>query len=79
MKTKAAYDQQRFAEGFVFGWSSVLGYRVVLMIPNCEIPTDKSPFEHGYDQASSFAEDAEGHSRRTALALSQSPCLATRL
>jgi hypothetical protein len=39
-----------------------MGYRVVpTIIPDCEIPVGKSPFEHGYDQARSFIEGVQGH------------------
>src|SRR5580700_9838394 len=55
IRSKATDDQQRFSEGFIAGWYSLMGYRVVpTIIPDCEIPVGKSPFEHGYDQARSF-------------------------
>jgi hypothetical protein len=38
-----------------------MGYRVVpTIIPDCEIPVGKSPFEYGYDQARSFIEGVQG-------------------
>jgi hypothetical protein len=59
-------DQRRFSEGFVSGWYSLMGYRVVpTIIPDCEIPVGKSPFEHGYDQARSFIEGVHGHWERS--------------
>src|SRR6202041_3439402 len=55
IRSRATDDQQRFSEGFISGWYSLMGYRVVpTIIPDCEIPVGKSPFEHGYDQARSF-------------------------
>ena len=39
-----------------------MGYRVIpTIIPDCEIPLGKSPFEHGYDQARSFIEGVQEH------------------
>jgi hypothetical protein len=48
IRSRATDDQQRFSEGFVAGWYSLMGYRgVPTIIPDCEIPMGKSPFEHG--------------------------------
>ena len=53
--TRAADDQKRFAEGFMAGWHSVLGYRVIpTIIPDYEVPIGKPLFEHGYEQARSL-------------------------
>jgi hypothetical protein len=44
IRTRATDDQQRFSEGFIAGWYSLMGYRVVpTIIPDCEIPVGKSP------------------------------------
>jgi hypothetical protein len=62
---ESADDQQRFSEGFISGWYSLMGYRIVpTIIPDCEIPVGKSPFEHGYDQARSFLECVQEHWER---------------
>jgi hypothetical protein len=62
IRSRATDDQRRFSEGFVSGWYSLMGYRVVpTIIPDCEIPVGKSPFEHGYDQTRSFIEGVQGH------------------
>jgi hypothetical protein len=62
IRSRATDDQQRFSEGFISGWYSLMGYRVVpTIIPDGEIPVGKSPFEHGYDQARSFIEGVQGH------------------
>src|SRR3984885_1246236 len=62
IRSRATDDQQRFSEGFISGWYSLMGYRVVpTIIPDCEIPLGKSPFEHGYDQARSFIEGVQEH------------------
>jgi len=54
--TRAADDQKRFAEGFMAGWHSVLGYRALpTIIPDYEVPIDQPPFECGYEQARAFA------------------------
>jgi hypothetical protein len=50
METKAATDQQDFAEGFITGWCSLLGSRAIDYV----LPAGKSPFECGYDRARSF-------------------------
>jgi hypothetical protein len=66
IRSRATEDQQRFSEGFIAGWYSLMGYRVVpTVIPDCEIPVGKSPFEHGYDQARSFIKGVHGHSERS--------------
>jgi hypothetical protein len=66
IRTRATDDQQRFSEGFIAGWYSLMGYRVVpTIIPDCEIPVGKSPFEHGYDQARSFIKGVHGHWERS--------------
>jgi hypothetical protein len=65
IKSRADEDQQRFSEGFIAGWYSLMGYRVVpTIIPDCEIPVGKSPFEFGYDRARSFIKGVEGRWRR---------------
>jgi hypothetical protein len=65
IRSRAADDQQRFAEGFIAGWYSLMGYRVVLtIIPDCEIPVGKSPFKYGYDRARSFIKGVEERWRR---------------
>ena len=54
--TRAANDQKRFAEGFMAGWHSVLGYRALpTIIPDYEVPIGTPPFEYGYEQARAFA------------------------
>jgi hypothetical protein len=60
IRSRAADDQQRFSEGFIAGWYSLMGHRVVpTIIPDCEIPVGKSPFEYGYDRARSFINGVE--------------------
>jgi hypothetical protein len=66
IRSSASDDQQRFSEGFIAGWYSLMGYRVVPpIIPDCEIPVGKSPFEHGYDQARCFIKGVHGHWERS--------------
>jgi hypothetical protein len=66
IRSRAADDQQRFSEGFILGWNSLMGYRVVpTIIPDYEIPVGKSPFEHGYLQARSFIEGVQGYRDRS--------------
>jgi hypothetical protein len=71
IRSRAADDQQRFSEGFIAGWYSLMGHRIVpTIIPECEIPVGKSPFEHGYDEARSFIEGVHGASQRSDTSLS---------
>jgi hypothetical protein len=65
-KDPAADDRQRFTEGFIAGWSSILGPRAVpTIIPHCAVPMGESPFQHGYDQARSFVESVQGPRTRS--------------
>ena len=57
LRTSAVDDQRRFTEGFIVGWSSMLGPRAVpTIIPNCAVPMGGSPFDHGYHCARAFVE-----------------------
>jgi hypothetical protein len=60
LQTRASDDKRYFAEGFVAGWCSMLGHRALpTIIPECQVPVDKSPFQHGYDEARSFVDGVQ--------------------